>query len=164
MFMNAGIASEITECTNFEAPVTYDASHFKYSKTRKSDGSYRYHYLMDSVFFSKEGNVELRARISIFLKASGKAVVRYSEGLWKRVSDTQRSLIETTFENEFETTWSTSGFNLVVHGVGSGQSATCFEEGYEVYFTYESNLGPSSLKGKKLILHYGLSTYDPFKN
>ena len=72
--------------------------------------------------------------------------------------------VEVLFEDEFMTTWSSSGYNLVVEGVGQGQSATCSDDGtYEVYFNYESNLGPSKIKGKKLILQYGYSTADPFK-
>lgn len=163
-FINTAIASEITECTHFQVPVNYDAANFKFTKKTDSDGFDNYHYLLDSFFLKDVGALELHASVRVFLKNSNKAVVRYSEAKWERKSDTQMTLVETTFEDEFETTWSSSGSDLVVDGVGQGQSATCYDDGgYDVYFTYEKNLGPSQIKNKKMILHYGFSTYDPFE-
>jgi hypothetical protein len=162
-FASNAFADEISMCTRFEVPVNHEASNFKFKKTVGTLSPYYYRFLLDSILVKKTGNLELKASIDIFLKGGGKATVRYSEDKWERISSTSLAFIETTFEDEFETTWSSSGSKLVVDGVGQGQSAKCHDDGeYDVYFTYEKNLGPSEIKDKKLILHYGLSTADPF--
>lgn len=54
--------------------------------------------------------------------------------------------VDTPTKRTFTTTWNASSGRLNVAGLGSGEAVMC-DSFYSVLFTFDSNPGPSNLKG-----------------
>lgn len=156
-------AGDITECSDFQIPVNYDAVNFKLKHESDPEWGDKYFYLLDQISFRQNQDLFVKGSIAVILKANNVAVIQYQEAEWKKVSDTEYQFVRELNYSEFDTTWSHRADKFEVSGVGNGQSAKCYEDGYDAYFTFTNDLGSERLSGLRRILHYGHSNVDPLE-